>query len=130
MKDRKVYLKVKDYSVSGEEFQLIENEIYGFLETIPQPNENQLPEYYKTEDYISHTDSKRNLLENVYHLVRNVSLKRKLKLINSVLIQNGIKENLKEKTLLDVGCGTGDFLQTDRKSTRLNSSHVRISYAV
>jgi len=115
MKDRKVYLKVKDYSVSGEEFQLIENEIYGFLETIPQPNENQLPEYYKTEDYISHTDSKRNLLENVYHLVRNVSLKRKLKLINSVLIQNGIKENLKEKTLLDVGCGTGDFLQTAQK---------------
>src|SRR5690554_7120299 len=29
--------------------------------------------------------------------------------------------------ILDLGCGTGHL---DRKSTRLNSSHVRISYAV
>jgi 2-polyprenyl-3-methyl-5-hydroxy-6-metoxy-1,4-benzoquinol methylase len=108
MKDKKVYLKVKDYSVSGEEFQLIENENYGYLETIPQPNEEQLPEYYKTEDYISHTDSKRNLFEKVYHLVRDISLKRKLKLINSF--------SSSEKKLLDIGCGTGDFLQTAQKN--------------
>src|SRR5205807_6943520 len=36
--------------------------------------------------------------------------------------------------LLDFGCGSGTFLrrmaaQTDRKSTRLNSSHLVISYA-
>jgi len=112
MKDKKVYLKVKDHSVSGEEFQLIKNEIYGFLETVPQPNETELPEYYKTEDYISHTDSKRNLFENAYHLVREISLKRKLKLINSVSLQNKQEGNSKNRTLLDVGCGTGDFLQT------------------
>jgi predicted SAM-dependent methyltransferase len=108
MKDRKVYLKVKDHSVSGEEFQLIENENYGFLETIPQPNQEQLPEYYKTEDYISHTDSKRNLFEKVYHLVRDISLKRKLRLINSF--------SSNEKQLLDIGCGTGDFLQISQKN--------------
>ena len=100
----KVYLKVKDFSVSGEEFQLIENKEYGFLETIPQPNSNKLPSYYQSEDYISHTDSKRNLFEKVYHLVRSMSLKKKLKLINSF--------DSSTKTLLDVGCGTGDFLQT------------------
>ncbi|MGB5417972.1 class I SAM-dependent methyltransferase [Algibacter sp.] len=99
-----IYLKVKDHSVSGEEFELIQNSEYGFLETIPQPTSNSLSDYYKSEDYISHTDSKRNLFEKAYHLVRTISLKNKLSLINSFLSE--------EKKLLDVGCGTGDFLQT------------------
>jgi 2-polyprenyl-3-methyl-5-hydroxy-6-metoxy-1,4-benzoquinol methylase len=96
-------LKVKDHSVSGEEFELIKNTEFGFLETTPQPSSDKLPEYYKSEDYISHTDSKRNLFEKVYHLVRTISLKKKLNLINSF--------SSEEKNLLDVGCGTGDFLQ-------------------
>lgn len=104
-------LKVKDHSVSGETFQLIENKTYGFLETTPQPKEEKLSEYYKTEDYISHTDSKRNVLEKVYHVVRSISLKRKLKLINSFSSTNTQHKNSEERNLLDVGCGTGDFLQ-------------------
>src|SRR2546427_6074023 len=32
--------------------------------------------------------------------------------------------------ILDFGCGTGWFTEQDRKSTRLNSSHSQISYAV
>src|SRR5690606_41890373 len=36
---------------------------------------------------------------------------------------------IKGKTWLDFGCGAGGLLR-DRKSTRLNSSHVKISYAV
>src|SRR6266568_7244753 len=32
--------------------------------------------------------------------------------------------------LLDVGCGSADLPALDRKSTRLNSSHSSISYAV
>ncbi len=102
------FIKVIDHSVSGENFELFENSEYGFLETHPQPSSDTLPDYYKSDDYISHTDSKRNLFENVYHLVRNVSLKQKLKLINSF--------SSTEKTLLDVGCGTGDFLLTAKKN--------------
>ena len=102
------FLKVKDHSVSGEYFQLIENAEYGFLETTPQPTAEALPDYYKSEDYISHTDSKRNLFENVYHVVRKISLKQKLKLINKCISD--------EKTLLDVGCGTGDFLQVAKQN--------------
>ncbi|MEP5338877.1 MAG: class I SAM-dependent methyltransferase [Algibacter sp.] len=98
-----IHLKVKDFSVSGEEFELIENSEYGFLETTPQPSSDKLPEYYKSEDYISHTDSQRNLFEKIYHLVRKISLKKKLSLINSY--------SEKSKSLLDVGSGTGDFLQ-------------------
>ena len=77
------------------------------LETFPQPQSEKLSEYYKSEDYISHTDTKRNLLEFAYHKVREISLKRKLKLINSFQSET--------KTILDIGCGTGDFLETALK---------------
>ncbi|BAO75560.1 SAM-dependent methyltransferases [Winogradskyella sp. PG-2] len=78
------------------------------LETFPQPEVDKLSDYYESEDYISHTDTKRNLLEHVYHSIRKISLKRKLKLINSF--------NSESKNLLDIGCGTGDFLETALKS--------------
>lgn len=104
MKDKKLYLEVKDHTVSNEIFQLIRNEKYDMLETFPQPSSDKLPEYYKSENYISHTDSRRNFFEGVYHLVKKYSLKQKLKLIE--------KYSSSEKTLLDIGCGTGDFLQT------------------
>lgn len=77
------------------------------LETFPQPQGEKLSNYYKSEDYISHTDTKRNLLEFAYHKVREISLKRKLKLINSFTLET--------KSLLDIGCGTGDFLETALK---------------
>jgi 2-polyprenyl-3-methyl-5-hydroxy-6-metoxy-1,4-benzoquinol methylase len=102
------FLEVKDHSVSGENFQLIENLEYGFLETTPQPSLESIPDYYKSEDYISHTDSKRNLFEIVYHLVRKISLKQKLKLINT--------STSTQKNLLDVGCGTGDFLRVAKQN--------------
>ena len=108
MSKEQTQLHIKDHSVSGEIFQLKKNKNYGFLETFPQPKANQLSEYYKTEDYISHTDAKRNWFEKAYHLVRRFSLQQKLKLIN------GFKTDT--KTLLDVGCGTGDFLKTAKEN--------------
>ncbi|WP_335972971.1 class I SAM-dependent methyltransferase [Gaetbulibacter jejuensis] len=109
MNKKPTYLTVKDHSVSGEDFQLVHNQELDMLETIPQPSANTLSEYYKSEDYISHTDSKRNWFEKAYHFVRGMALKRKLKLINSFPVSG--------KTILDVGCGTGDFLQTAKNNS-------------
>jgi len=100
-------LKVKDHSVSQESFELVYNSELDMLVTKPQPAKEKLASYYETEDYISHTDTKRNLFEKVYHWVRSYSLNKKLQLIN--------KESTKGN-LLDVGCGTGDFLSTCLKS--------------
>lgn len=108
MKEKQIYLTIKDHSVSGEEFQLIYNKELDLLETSPQPTLDKLSDYYESEDYISHTDTKRNLFEKIYHLVRIISLKKKLKLINS--------QSLETKTLLDVGCGTGDFLELAKQN--------------
>jgi len=106
--NEKFSITVKDYSVSGEEFQLIENLEFGYLETTPQPSAENLSSYYESEDYISHTNTKRNLFEKTYHVIRDISLKRKLKLINSF--------NSEEKKLLDIGCGTGAFLNTAQQN--------------
>ncbi|WP_248724583.1 bifunctional 2-polyprenyl-6-hydroxyphenol methylase/3-demethylubiquinol 3-O-methyltransferase UbiG [Seonamhaeicola sp. ML3] len=108
MNNDDVILTVKDYSVSGESFQLVENPEYGFLETKPQPSKDKLPAYYQSEDYISHTDAKRNLFEKIYHSVRVFALEKKLGLINSF--------NSENKNLLDVGCGTGDFLMAAKEN--------------
>lgn len=103
-----LYNTVKDFTVSNETFQLIHNSEWDYLQTHPQPSADKLPDYYKSEDYISHTNTKRNLFEKVYHAVRVVSLKRKLKLINSF--------NSSNKNVLDIGCGTGDFLAEAQKN--------------
>ncbi|TCK67828.1 methyltransferase family protein [Winogradskyella wandonensis] len=105
--DNQIFLEVKDHSVSGEQFKLVLDKYEDILETSPQPSAENLPKYYQSEDYISHTDTKRNLLERVYHLIRKRALKNKLSLINSFQPE--------EKTLLDVGCGTGDFLKTAKE---------------
>jgi len=108
MTNKKTYLKTKDYSVSGEDFSLLFNESLEMLETSPRPSDEKLPNYYHSENYISHTDAKRNTFEKAYQIIRNISLKRKLKLINSFSSQGN--------TLLDVGCGTGDFLKTSQNN--------------
>ena len=102
-------LHIKDHSVSGELFRLKQNKAFGYLETTPQPDLEKIMNYYDSLDYISHTDSKRNLFEKIYHGVRVFSLKQKVKLIS--------KYNDQGKQLLDVGCGTGDFLQEAQKGT-------------
>lgn len=108
MSNKPLHLKVKDHSVSGEVFDLLYNKDMEMLETFPQPSLERLPNYYQSEDYISHTDAKRNLFEKAYHFVKAIALKRKLKLINSVVSDS--------KCLLDVGCGTGDFLQIAKQN--------------
>ncbi|MBT8272153.1 MAG: class I SAM-dependent methyltransferase [Flavobacteriaceae bacterium] len=104
MKNKTLKFSVKDHAVSGETFQLHWNDTWDWLETIPRPSEDDMHRYYESEDYISHSDTKRNLFEKAYHRVREINLRRKLKLIN--------KYQPRSKRLLDFGCGTGDFLRT------------------
>ena len=100
------FKKVKDYSVSNEIFELHHNPEYDMLITYPKPSLEKLPDYYNSEDYISHTDGKRSLFEKTYQTIKGVALKNKLKIINF--------ESKKGK-LLDIGSGTGDFLVAAKK---------------
>lgn len=96
----KSFLKTKDHSVSGEEFQLMHSPDLDMLITEPQPK--KLETYYQSDDYISHTDAQETLVDKIYQSVKKHSLKKKLNLISQCAKTN--------KTLLDIGAGTGDFL--------------------
>ncbi len=98
-----IYLKVKDYLVSDESFNLIYDENLDFLTTSPQPKKEELSKYYESLDYISHTDEKRGLIAYLYQRVKKWSLSKKANLI--------FKQNDGVGTLLDIGAGTGDFLK-------------------
>ena len=92
--------QLKDYFLTNEEFELRENKDFGFLETYPQPIED-LDRYYASENYISHTDSKKNAFEKIYQFVKNYNIRYKF----------GLLTNLNSNShLLDYGCGAGDFL--------------------
>lgn len=96
----KLYLETKDYTLTGESFKLLHDPVLDMLITEPQPD--NLGRYYESEDYISHTDAKKSLVDKMYHTVKGYNLKSKLSLINSYAGT--------DKTILDVGAGTGDFL--------------------
>jgi 2-polyprenyl-3-methyl-5-hydroxy-6-metoxy-1,4-benzoquinol methylase len=98
----KIYFNsIKDHSVTKENFQLHYDEDFELLITHPKPDLKNLGRYYESEDYISHTDNKRSLLEKLYQFVKGIALKNKVKLINSLANKGN---------LLDIGAGTGDFL--------------------
>ena len=107
-KNLEPYSNCKDHTVSGEDFKVMINKEFEMLVTQPVPK--NLSNYYQSEDYISHTDSKKTLFDKIYQAVKNTTLRRKLRLINeSLRIQNS--DTRPEKNLLDVGAGTGDFLR-------------------
>src|SRR5690606_10648730 len=101
--EEKIYLSTKDFLVSGESFELISDSELDFLKTFPQPKAEELSKYYESQEYISHTDEKRDLFSKLYQLVKKWSLQKKTKLIFDQ--NNGVG------TLLDIGAGTGDFLR-------------------
>ena len=101
-------ISCKDYTVSNQKFDLVYNEKMEMYETFPQPKIEDLGAYYESEDYISHTDSKKSLTDKLYQIVKSYTLNTKLKLINSFQTET--------KKVLDVGCGTGDFLLKCKKN--------------
>jgi len=104
-KNVKPFLICKDHTVSGEQYSLMKNQEFDLLVTSPVPS--NLEKYYQSNAYISHTDAKKSLFDKVYQIVKRHTLKKKVMLLDSFVTE--------EKTVLDVGAGTGDFLQACKK---------------
>jgi SAM-dependent methyltransferase len=96
-------ITTKDFLVTGESFDLLLDSKRDLLITSPQPKAEDLAKYYKSDAYISHTDSKETFVASLYQNVKKYSLALKLRLI---LTLNG-----SPGSLLDIGAGTGDFLK-------------------
>jgi 2-polyprenyl-3-methyl-5-hydroxy-6-metoxy-1,4-benzoquinol methylase len=98
-------LQVKDFTVSSEMFEVWHCNTCTARFTQNIPPAEQIGRYYKAEAYVSHTDTKKGLVNRLYHLVRNYTLQTK-----RLLIQKAT--GLAKGALLDVGAGTGAFAAT------------------
>lgn len=94
-------LQLKDYFLSGEKYGIHHCNDCQLRFTFPRPDIDKIGSYYKSDEYISHTNSKKGLLNGVYQLIRSYNLKSKFSYINQ--FSNG-------KSILDIGCATGEFL--------------------
>lgn len=101
--------KVKDNTASQEYFEIYHCSNCQARFTQNAPSEASIGEYYRSEDYISHTDTSKGLINRVYQTVRNISLNQKRKLIEKTT-------GLAKGNLLDVGSGTGYFASTMKKA--------------
>ncbi|MFT6814364.1 MAG: 2-polyprenyl-3-methyl-5-hydroxy-6-metoxy-1,4-benzoquinol methylase [Sphingobacteriales bacterium] len=96
------FLIVEDYTVSGEEFPLVKCNDCGIAMTQTVPTEEEIGSYYKSDDYISHSDTQEGLMNSMYHKVRKYMLGKKSQIVSDFT-------GLSKGSLLDIGCGTGYF---------------------
>lgn len=110
-KTSRVFLECKDHTVTGDRFQLVWNSTENMLITSPQPTSEKLASYYESEEYISHTDRSKTLMEKIYQAVKSYMGSKKVALLDEIYSEENGKRNL-----LDIGTGTGDFLVGAQKT--------------
>lgn len=104
-----LFLTCKDYTVSQKQFEIKRCKDCGFKFTSPRPDDKDLGDYYKAESYVSHSDTKKGVVNTLYHWVRSYTLIKKLQLVMH-------HSKLKQGKILDYGAGTGAFLETCKKN--------------
>ena len=93
---------VRDHTVSNNEYLIVECNDCTLRLTQDVPDQAHIGDYYHSDNYISHTDSSKGLINWLYQSVRNITLKQKRRLV--------IRLSGKSKgSLLDLGSGTGSF---------------------
>ncbi len=94
---------VEDYAVSHERFPIIECNECGLRFTDLVPCETVIGRYYQSTDYVSHSDTKKGIINRLYHIARSFTLQQKLNLVRKV---TGKSVGMH----LDVGSGIGAFV--------------------
>lgn len=99
------YTECQDHYATGEQYKIGSCRQCGFRFTRNFPDETEIGRYYETADYVSHSDTRKGLMNKIYHLVRSLMLQRKGKLTCEA-------SGMEKGSLLDIGCGTGYYLHT------------------
>ena len=93
----------RDHTVSQEVFEIWECRDCTLRFTQNIPDESAITKYYQSEEYISHSDTKKGLVNTLYHKVRNITLRNKFSIVKKYT-------GLEKGNVLDIGAGTGAFL--------------------
>lgn len=96
------FLKLKDYFLTQEEFEILECDNCKLLFTSPCPTPEIIGKYYKSEDYLSHNEEKKGIVPMIYNRVKKINIKNKFNI--------AIGNQQPTINILDIGCGVGDFL--------------------
>lgn len=102
-------LEAEDYTVSHERFAIWECGSCTARFTQQVPEAASIGRYYQSTGYVSHSETRKGLINRLYHIVRNYTLQSKKKLVQS---ETGKDTGV----LLDVGAGTGAFAATMKKN--------------
>lgn len=94
---------VKDNTVSKQEFEIWECKSCTLRFTQDIPGVDSIGSYYKSEEYISHSNTSKGLINRLYKAVRNRSLLKKRQLVQK-------STTLGRGKLLDLGSGIGSFV--------------------
>jgi len=97
---------VKDHSITQETFAIWECTNCSVRFTQDVPDQQNIGRYYKSEVYISHSNTNKGTLSRLYKTVRNHTLETKSNLIKKYTVNSG--------SVLDLGAGIGAFLDTMR----------------
>lgn len=98
----KPVLTAEDHTVSHESFQIWQCQACTLRFTQDVPDAGTIGPYYHSEEYISHSNTTKGVINRLYHTVRKLTLSDKRRLIQSATRR-------REGKLLDIGAGTGAF---------------------
>jgi hypothetical protein len=101
----KEVLTAKDFTVSNESFVISECTDCSLRFTQGIPCETAIQRYYQSSAYISHSNTKKGLVNRIYHWARFFTMMNK-----EALVRKATKKSV--GMLLDVGSGTGTFVHT------------------
>lgn len=102
-------LTVNDHSVSHEDFVVWQCANCSLRFTQDVPDENSIAPYYSSPDYISHTNTNKGLINQLYQSVRKHTLNQKANLVIHYTNTQG--------RILDLGAGIGAFLNTMKEKS-------------
>jgi SAM-dependent methyltransferase len=101
--------KCNDFFISHKDFAIFKCSACDFLFTQDYPEENEIAEFYESDDYISHSDTSEGFSNKLYLIARSIMLCKKKELIRKITALN-------KGTILDIGSGTGYFADTMKNS--------------